>query len=101
MTEMPKTVTACVLVIGNEILSGRTKDANIQYLAVELNKIGVRLMEARVIPDIEATIVATVNEVCWKFDESPPRHRSRTTSPPMSPRPSASGIPEHPEDFTA
>jgi len=68
MTEMPKTVTACVLVIGNEILSGRTKDANIQYLAVELNKIGVRLMECRVIPDIEATIVATVNEVRRKFD---------------------------------
>jgi molybdenum cofactor synthesis domain-containing protein len=56
------------LVIGNEILSGRTKDANIQYLAVELNKIGVRLMECRVIPDIEATIVATVNEVRRKFD---------------------------------
>src|SRR5258707_83247 len=68
MTDMPKTVTACVLVIGNEILSGRTKDANIQYLAVELNKIGVRLMECRVIPDIEATIVATVNEVRRKFD---------------------------------
>jgi molybdenum cofactor synthesis domain-containing protein len=68
MTELPKTVTACVLVIGNEILSGRTKDANIQYLAVELNKIGVRLMEARVIPDIEETVVATVNEVRRKFD---------------------------------
>jgi len=66
--ETAKTVTACVLVIGNEILSGRTKDANIQYLAVELNKIGVRLMECRVIPDIEATIVATVNEVRRKFD---------------------------------
>jgi molybdenum cofactor synthesis domain-containing protein len=66
--ETAKTVTACVLVIGNEILSGRTKDANIQYLAVELNKIGVRLMECRVIPDIEATIIATVNEVRRKFD---------------------------------
>jgi molybdenum cofactor synthesis domain-containing protein len=66
--ETAKTVTACVLVIGNEILSGRTKDANIQYLAVELNRIGVRLMECRVIPDIEATIVATVNEVRRKFD---------------------------------
>jgi molybdenum cofactor synthesis domain-containing protein len=67
-SETAKTVTACVLVIGNEILSGRTKDANIQYLAVELNRIGVRLMECRVIPDIEATIVATVNEVRRKFD---------------------------------
>jgi molybdenum cofactor synthesis domain-containing protein len=66
--DAPKTVTACILVIGNEILSGRTKDANIQYLAVELNKIGVRLMECRVIPDIEETIVATVNEVRRRFD---------------------------------
>src|SRR3954467_6230782 len=63
-----KTVTACILVIGNEILSGRTKDANIQYLAVELGKLGVRVMECRVIPDIEATVVATVNELRAKFD---------------------------------
>jgi len=63
-----KTVTACILVIGNEILSGRTRDANIQYLATELGKLGVRVMEARVIPDIEATVVATVNEVRAKFD---------------------------------
>ena len=40
-----KTVTAAILVIGNEILSGRTKDANIQYLATELGKLGVRVME--------------------------------------------------------
>ena len=52
-----KTVTACVLVIGNEILSGRTKDANLPWLAEQLNAVGVRLMEARVIPDVEATIV--------------------------------------------
>lgn len=63
-----KTVTAAILVIGNEILSGRTKDANIQYLATELGKLGVRVMECRVIPDIEATVVATVNELRAKFD---------------------------------
>jgi molybdenum cofactor synthesis domain-containing protein len=63
-----KTVTACVLVIGNEILSGRTKDANLAWLAVELNRIGVRLTEARVIPDVEETIVATLNEVRSRFD---------------------------------
>ena len=63
-----KTVTACLLIIGNEILSGRTKDANLQFLAVELNAIGVRLTEVRVIPDIEQTIVDTVNEVRRKFD---------------------------------
>jgi molybdenum cofactor synthesis domain-containing protein len=63
-----KTVTACVLIIGNEVLSGRTQDANLQYLAKSLNEVGVRLMEARVIPDIEETIVAAVNECRAKFD---------------------------------
>src|SRR2546421_4543552 len=68
MPATSKTVTACILVIGNEILSGRTKDANIQYLATELGQLGIRVMECRVIPDIEATVVATVNEVRRKFD---------------------------------
>ena len=68
MPESSKTVTACILVIGNEILSGRTKDANIQYLATELGQLGIRVMECRVIPDVEATVVATVNEVRRKFD---------------------------------
>ena len=63
-----KTVTACVLVIGNEILSGRTKDANLPWLAEQLNAVGVRLMEARVIPDVEETIVRTLNEVRHQFD---------------------------------
>jgi len=61
-------VTACVVVIGNEILSGRTKDANLPFLAEGLNAVGVRLMEARVIPDLRETIVATINEVRAKFD---------------------------------
>jgi molybdenum cofactor synthesis domain-containing protein len=64
----PKTVTACLLVIGNEILSGRTQDANLNYLAKGLNEVGVRLREARVIPDVPETIVTTVNEVRAKFD---------------------------------
>ncbi len=68
MPEAAKTVTACIVVIGNEILSGRTKDANVAYLAGELGKLGIRVMECRVIPDIEATIVATINEVRRKFD---------------------------------
>jgi molybdenum cofactor synthesis domain-containing protein len=63
-----KIVTACIVVIGNEILSGRTSDANIAYLAGELGKLGVRVMECRVIPDVEATIVATINEVRARFD---------------------------------
>jgi molybdenum cofactor synthesis domain-containing protein len=64
----PKVVTACVLIIGNEILSGRTQDANLAYLAQGLNGVGIRLREARVIPDDADTIVATVNEVRAKFD---------------------------------
>ncbi len=63
-----KIVTACIVVIGNEVLSGRTRDANIGFLAGELGKLGVRTMECRVIPDIEARIVETVNEVRRKFD---------------------------------
>ena len=61
-------VTACVLVIGNEILSGRTQDKNINYLATGLNDIGVRLQEVRVIPDVKDTIVNTLNECRTAFD---------------------------------
>jgi molybdenum cofactor synthesis domain-containing protein len=57
----PKVVTAAILVIGNEILSGRTKDANLHYLATGLTAIGIRLIEARVVPDIEARIIEAVN----------------------------------------
>ena len=64
----PKTVTACVLIIGNEILSGRTQDANLAFLAQGLNEVGVRLREARVIPDDSPTIISTVNEARGKFD---------------------------------
>lgn len=63
-----KVVTACLLIIGNEILSGRTKDANLAYLGAGLNEIGVRLTEARVIPDQPDVIVATLNEVRQDFD---------------------------------
>ncbi len=63
-----KTVRAALIIIGNEILSGRTQDANLQYLAKELNGVGVTLAEARVIPDDEAAIVAAVNEFRAKYD---------------------------------
>jgi molybdopterin-biosynthesis enzyme MoeA-like protein len=59
MSQPAKIVTACIVVIGNEILSGRTRDANIAYLATELGALGVRVMECRIIADVEATIVAT------------------------------------------
>jgi molybdenum cofactor synthesis domain-containing protein len=64
----PGTVTACVLIIGNEILSGRTQDANLAFLAQGLNDAGIRLREARVIPDDAAVIVSTVNEARRGFD---------------------------------
>ena len=61
-------VTACVLIIGNEILSGRTQDINLAYLAKKLNEFGIQIREARVVPDIEAEIVSALNEVRRKFD---------------------------------
>src|SRR5215467_2181324 len=64
----PQTVTACVLIIGNEILSGRVQDENVAFLAKELNDIGIRLKEVRVIPDDAAVIVPTVNAVRRQFD---------------------------------
>jgi molybdenum cofactor synthesis domain-containing protein len=66
--QAPKVVTAAVLVIGNEILSGRTKDANLNYIAIGLTEIGVRLMEARVVPDIEARIIEAVNALRAAYD---------------------------------
>jgi molybdenum cofactor synthesis domain-containing protein len=63
-----KNPTACLLVIGNEVLSGRTRDANIQFLATGLGNLGIPLREVRVIPDVPETIIGTVNEVRAKFD---------------------------------
>jgi molybdenum cofactor synthesis domain-containing protein len=56
------TPTASVLIIGNEILSGKTQDANLAYLATELASLGIAVIEARVIRDDTATIVAVLNE---------------------------------------
>lgn len=59
--------TACILIIGNEILSGRTQDANINYLATKLGSVGIPVREVRVIPDVPEVIIGTVNEVRKKF----------------------------------
>ena len=64
----PTTVTAAVLVIGDEILSGRTKDRNLGYIAEYLAKIGVDVREARVVPDVEDEIVAAVNALRARYD---------------------------------
>ena len=63
-----KAVTACLIIIGNEILSGRTVDANLPYLAKALGEIGIRLAEARVVPDGEDEIVDAVNTCRGKHD---------------------------------
>ena len=56
-----KTITAAVVVIGDEILSGRTKDQNIGYIADHLTAIGIQLREVRIVGDDEGEIVAAVN----------------------------------------
>jgi len=56
-----KVYTAAIVVIGNEVLSGRVQDLNVNYLALGLKDLGIRLREVRIIPDVKATIVDTVN----------------------------------------
>lgn len=67
MTDAPNP-TACLIIIGNEVLSGRTQDANLRFLATRLGEIGISLREARVIPDVAEVIVRTVNEMRARFD---------------------------------
>ena len=65
---MKDAVTACVLIIGNEILSGRTQDINLNHIAKTLGKWGIQIRHCRVIPDVEKTIIDTVNEVRHEYD---------------------------------
>jgi len=65
---MPDPVTACVLIIGNEILSGRTQDINLNHIATTLGSWGIQTREARVIPDVASTIVDNVNDCRQRFD---------------------------------
>ena len=65
---MVKKVTAALIIIGDEILSGRTKDANLNYIAKWLGSMGVVLDEVRVIPDVAERIQNTVNEYRRLFD---------------------------------
>jgi molybdenum cofactor synthesis domain-containing protein len=68
MTDTKETVTAAILVIGDEILSGRTKDRNIGYIAEYVAKVGVDVREVRVVPDIEDEIVAAINALRSRYD---------------------------------
>ena len=61
-------VNAAIIIIGNEILSGRTQDTNTGTLATWLNSLGVQVSEVRVIPDEQEKIIDTVNELRKKYD---------------------------------
>ena len=65
---MGKVWTAALVVIGDEILSGRTQDRNIAQIARWLNVQGIRLAEVRVVPDVEARIVEAVNALRHAHD---------------------------------
>ena len=60
--------TAAILVIGDEILSGRTRDSNLHYLAGELTRAGIALREARIVADVHAEIVAALRSLSGRYD---------------------------------
>src|SRR5690606_1501007 len=60
--------SAALLTIGNEVLSGRTQDINTCWIAERLTTRGIALQEVRIIPDVTATIVSTVNDVRANYD---------------------------------
>ena len=68
MNKDKKKVNAAIIIIGNEILSGRTQDQNVSFLSEWLNNLGVRVEEVRVIPDDEKAIINCINEVRKKFN---------------------------------
>ncbi len=61
-------VTAGLLIIGNEVLSGRTQDANLKFLGENLNAVGIQIREARVVPDIEDEIIEALNALRQRYD---------------------------------
>ena len=65
---MPEAPTAAILIIGDEILSGRTKDRNIGFIADTLTDIGIDLEEARVVADREEAIVEAVQALSGRYD---------------------------------
>jgi molybdenum cofactor synthesis domain-containing protein len=65
---MTKIITAAYIMIGDEILSGRTKDENLNFLAVNLTDIGINLEEVRVVPDNEEEIINAIKQVKKKYN---------------------------------
>ena len=68
MKKANKKVNAAIIIIGNEILSGRTQDVNVVAISNWLNELGVKLEDVRIISDIEDSIVKTINDVRKKFN---------------------------------
>lgn len=60
--------SAAILLIGDEILSGRTRDANLSHIAQELGQIGIAMREARIVPDIDVEIITAVNALRARYD---------------------------------
>ena len=67
MKKTKQKVNAAIIIIGNEILSGRTQDVNVSTISNWLNQLGVSLEEVRIVPDIEKAIIKTVKEMYKKF----------------------------------
>ena len=63
-----KEIIAGIIIIGNEVLSGRTKDINTSTLATWLNSLGVKVKEVKIIPDDEQIIINTVNQYRKTYD---------------------------------
>ncbi|SVD87929.1 uncharacterized protein METZ01_LOCUS440783, partial [marine metagenome] len=68
MKKANEKISAAIVIIGNEILSGRTQDVNVATMSKWLNELGIKLEEVRVIPDKEYSIIKTINEVKKKFN---------------------------------
>ena len=102
---MPGTVTAAVLIIGNEILSGRTQDRNLAFLGEQLGEIGIRVQEARVVPDAHEDIAAALDALRARYDYVfttggiGPTHDDITADSVA--RTFGVGIDYHPEVYTA
>ncbi len=63
-----KEIFASIIVIGNEILSGRTQDTNTSTLSIWLNSLGIKVQEVRTVPDLENIIIETVNELRQRYN---------------------------------
>jgi len=68
MSQAPQSVEAAVLLIGDELLSGRTQDANLRALAEFLGPLGVQVREARTVPDLESEIAAALNALRARYN---------------------------------